>query len=241
MGAVNEEDQGERLLPRSVRHKRVLDIAAEQPDASMEEIAEEVPSATADLVERVLDDYGDPADDVGNDVDDASEGQTEPVVEFPDLSELTSTQRETIRQIREHPAETQADIAARLGVTASTVCNRLNSIEGFDWSNRREIAASILDPGDGAPEETPSMSSHDSQHQVESDTQHEVELERLTERITDLEGRIEDLSRSSTPALAMPDAELTHKVLHACLHSEQISAEEELQILESFVSTEPTQ
>lgn len=241
MGAVNEDDLGERLLPRSVRHKRVLDIAAEQPDASMEEIAEEVPSATADLVERVLDDYGDPAEDVVDDLDDGSDGPSDPIVELPDPSELTSTQRETIRQIREHPEETQADIAARLGVTAPTVCNRLNSIEGFDWSKRRAIAASILDPGDGDPEETLSMSSNDSQHQMETDTQDEVELERLAERIIDLERRIEDLSRSSRPALAMIDADLTHKVLHACLHSEQISAEEELKILESFVSTQPTQ
>ena len=185
MGAVNEDDLGERLLPRSVRHKRVLDIAAEQPDASMEEIAEEVPSATADLVERVLDDYGDPAEDVVDDLDDGSDGPSDPIVELPDPSELTSTQRETIRQIREHPEETQADIAARLGVTAPTVCNRLNSIEGFDWSKRRAIAASILDPGDGDPEETLSMSSNDSQHQMETDTQDEVELERLAERITD--------------------------------------------------------
>lgn len=47
--------------PKSMRHKRVLDVAEEHPDASLEELASMVPSATADLVERVLEEHGDPA------------------------------------------------------------------------------------------------------------------------------------------------------------------------------------
>jgi len=56
-------DDDSKSLPKSMRHKRILDLAAEQPDASLDELAAEVPSATADLVERILDKYGDPADD----------------------------------------------------------------------------------------------------------------------------------------------------------------------------------
>ncbi|SDJ94719.1 Winged helix-turn-helix DNA-binding [Halovenus aranensis] len=44
-----------------MRHKQVLDVAAENPDASMDELASMVPSATTELVERTLDEYGDPA------------------------------------------------------------------------------------------------------------------------------------------------------------------------------------
>ena len=50
-------------LPKSMRHRRILDIAAENPDAPIEEIASMVPSATPDLVERVLDEHGDPGID----------------------------------------------------------------------------------------------------------------------------------------------------------------------------------
>jgi len=59
---------------KSVRHKHILDTAAEHPDASMEELASMVPSATTDLVERVLDKYGDPAEDGPDDDATAGEG-----------------------------------------------------------------------------------------------------------------------------------------------------------------------
>jgi len=42
-------------------HKRILDAAAADPDCSLPALAEQVSGATADLVERVLDEYGDPA------------------------------------------------------------------------------------------------------------------------------------------------------------------------------------
>ncbi|WP_436926444.1 winged helix-turn-helix transcriptional regulator [Halosimplex amylolyticum] len=41
-------------------HRRILDVAASDPDASLAAIADEVSGASADLVERVLDEYGDP-------------------------------------------------------------------------------------------------------------------------------------------------------------------------------------
>ncbi|WP_237560556.1 winged helix-turn-helix domain-containing protein [Halostella litorea] len=56
-------DDDSKSPPKSMRHKRILDLAAERPDASLDELAAEVPSATADLVERILEKYGDPADD----------------------------------------------------------------------------------------------------------------------------------------------------------------------------------
>lgn len=47
--------------PKSMRHKRILDVAAENPDASVETLASMVPSATVDVVERVFEQYDDPA------------------------------------------------------------------------------------------------------------------------------------------------------------------------------------
>lgn len=48
--------------PKSVRQKRILSIAAEQPDASIAQIANEVATATKNVVENVLEEYGDPAE-----------------------------------------------------------------------------------------------------------------------------------------------------------------------------------
>lgn len=56
-------EDGNSPLPRSMRHKQVLDVAEEHPNASFEELASMVPSATADLVEHIFAEYGDPADD----------------------------------------------------------------------------------------------------------------------------------------------------------------------------------
>ena len=50
-----------------MRHKRILDVAAGHPDAFLNEIAQEVPSATTDLVETVLVEYGHPVADDGTD------------------------------------------------------------------------------------------------------------------------------------------------------------------------------
>jgi transcriptional regulator with XRE-family HTH domain len=46
-----------------VIHKRILDAAESDPDASMAEIADGIGGASTELVERVLEQYGDPAGD----------------------------------------------------------------------------------------------------------------------------------------------------------------------------------
>jgi DNA-binding CsgD family transcriptional regulator len=47
--------------PRAMIHKKILDIAQSNPDASLESIAADVSGASAVFVERVLEEYGDPA------------------------------------------------------------------------------------------------------------------------------------------------------------------------------------
>lgn len=61
------------IQPKSIRQKQILDIAAKNPSASLTEIAEEVPSASTDHVDRVLDQYGDPAADEAEDTSDSLE------------------------------------------------------------------------------------------------------------------------------------------------------------------------
>ena len=57
------QSESSSIQPKSIRQKRILDIAANNPGATLAEIAEQVPSVSADHVDRVLDQYGDPADD----------------------------------------------------------------------------------------------------------------------------------------------------------------------------------
>lgn len=47
--------------PRAMIHKKVLDVARSNPDASLGEIADDVSGASDKFVERVLEQYGDPA------------------------------------------------------------------------------------------------------------------------------------------------------------------------------------
>lgn len=47
-------------LPKSMRHKLILDKAADNPETSTAALANEVPSATTDLIENVLEKYGIP-------------------------------------------------------------------------------------------------------------------------------------------------------------------------------------
>jgi hypothetical protein len=52
---------GQSTQPRAVIHKKILEAAASNPNASMQSLADGISGASADLVERVLDEYGDPA------------------------------------------------------------------------------------------------------------------------------------------------------------------------------------
>jgi transcriptional regulator with XRE-family HTH domain len=77
-------------MPQSMRHKQILDVAADNPDASMSELASMVPSATPELVERVLEEYGDPA----SADDDTAEMETAATTEEQDESSESEDQRD---------------------------------------------------------------------------------------------------------------------------------------------------
>ena len=316
-------------LPKSMRHKQVLDVAEEHPDASLSELASMVPSATTDLVEHVLDEYGDPAADesetletaaASGDTDEPSEqGETgdtdgssetengdsgqmdEPDTEtpgesntemesepdahaegdteadansetevtpdtgteadansetevtpdtgadgdepYPSLSELTEKQRETLRAIAADPEATQTELASRLDVSAPTVSNRVNSIEGFDWSDRQAFVTALFETE--SPDSSESVAP---QAQATTQTQRVNELETRLDRVerqldslgddTPSKQTIADGSGSNEerPEVAVfEDPELVHKVIHACMDAETISEKEELQIVRALL------
>ncbi len=121
-----------------------------------EEIASEIPSATSELVVRVLKEYGDPAaEDSGEDKDDHdsadepsgddSSANSATEHEVPRFDALSDKERETFRAIHKHPEESQREIASRLGVSGPTVNCRVNSVKGFDWDTRQTFTAALFE------------------------------------------------------------------------------------------------
>ncbi|WP_407066998.1 winged helix-turn-helix transcriptional regulator [Haloarcula brevis] len=260
-----------------MRHKQILDVAAENPEASIAELAAEVPSATADLVERVLEEHGDPAESDGTDAPEESPNESSTASQsYPAPDTLTSTERETLRAIQRHPTASQRDLAEKLGVTASTVSNRVNGIDGFDWANRAEFADGVFDgdapeptatpddtgaapdaepteddavadeadtvadetddrESDAAPDRSPAEPAPAAGEVNTTLTTFQSTVEELSDKLADLEGQVETVTDGGDSPRPFRDPELVHKVVHACMDSENISDEEELRILDSLL------
>ncbi|WP_157224647.1 MarR family transcriptional regulator [Natronococcus occultus] len=216
--SVKNPHQEKARVPRAVIHKKILDAAESRPDASIEAIAEDVNGATTQMVERVLEEYGDPATPSGEseggeeedtdlttsktnsepknpdteEITDDNEAETDCRLEDgneetadsePDTgiempaekgeedggdqrsetmepvrnghesqatssltaSELTEKQLETLREIYRRPSATQAELGDTLGVTSATINQRVNTIAGFDWTNRQHIVGELFE------------------------------------------------------------------------------------------------
>lgn len=209
-------------VPKSMRHKRILDVAEDKPDASMEELAEGVPSATADLVENVLETYGDPA---------VTEPETPPDSEidesggsrYPDEDSLSSIQRETLQAILEHPEATQRELGDLLEVSPATISNRVNSIPHFDWGDRTRFATTVLTnpPTTDDKDPNPPMTNSNG-----TDTTTSMETD-IPDHVRTMEDRIEGEETDTSEDSAFVDSKFAYKVLRACIESEDITEEEE--------------
>jgi len=91
--------------PRSIREIRILNTAEQNPEATLEEIAEQIPTVTTDHVERVFEQYGDPAAD-GDNADDPSKTQSnDDTNPNPDSDPVSDSNSDPDTQVDE-PAET---------------------------------------------------------------------------------------------------------------------------------------
>lgn len=209
-------------------HKQILDKAADKPEASLNAIADEIPSASVDLVERVLEEYGDPANSQPIDSLDDEDFTTSQDLVYPEPNDLTVKQRETLHAVYKHPEASQRDIADLLNVSAPTVSNRVNSIEGFNWDDRREFAQAVFDTEDITRKE-----------KLEQMKSNEIEskntIDQLTARVTSLEQQVEELSGEDEMMSGSEMPELMHKVIHACMKSDHITEDEELRILKELI------
>lgn len=212
--------------PRSIRQKQILDMAAENPELTVKEIAAEVSSASPELVERVLGEFGDPAGD--EDENSAKQGsESEQAEDIPlNQEDLSSEQLKLLKLISEYPKASQRELGEMLDVSRTTVSNRANSMEGFEWKNRLEFAESILEfTGQSGENSRTSPDSYKSPPWYDN----------LSQRINSIEHQIEEGSTEGSTCLILDNHDLTHKVLHACLKYESITEEEELLILKSIL------
>ncbi len=147
--------------PRAVIHRRILDLADDMPEASLEKIANGVSGASPELVEKVLTEYGDPSNEPSDGPGDEDDTEADPTesadtgdanADLPtgtggsqDATELSEKQRETLGLIARNPDATQRELAAELGVTAATISRWVNDVTGFDWSDREAFVAGVLD------------------------------------------------------------------------------------------------
>lgn len=212
----------DRETSKSRQREQILQEVAQDPNASPSEIADRVSGASVETVERALENRDDSADDRPE----ASSGEDA----YPEPEEISDRQIRTLQTIAAHPDATQRDIASFLDVSAATVSNRVNSLPGFEWENRRQFVKAVLDL-DSVPggERSALVTSSDVDLQ---DTVH-----RLTDRLDRLEEKVEALeeANSSENSLLAEDPELTRKIVRVCMRSEEITDDEELRVLEHFV------
>lgn len=231
-------------VPRAVIHKKILDAGTDQPEASMEKLADEVSGASVELVKQVLKEYGDPAadDQAGEASKSTANGDDETTHDTPiesmatesehagfDISsdhvELTEKQHETLRAIYDHPEATQADLADILDVSSATINNRVNTIPGFEWENREELVEPMFE------NETPQTD--DVEPSERNNGELSTQMANLEQQIASVEQQLD--TRATNSASVFTDPDLLHKVIHACMTSDQISEDEELRILQHLV------
>lgn len=206
----------ESKLPRAIIHKRILEVAKARPDATIEEIARDVSGATVGLVDRVLDEYGDPGEEPVTPVSPKKPNGSQPQADGPGgahpeeqdekrskttVEDLSETQYETLQLIYEHPTASQREIAAMLDIAHTTVYHRLQPIEDFSWKERWEYVTNLFE-----------------------DESRETAVEQLVE----LNGHhtTPSATDSGTDCSTFNDTKLTQKVIHAVIDADDITDEE---------------
>lgn len=198
--------------PKSIRHKRILDIAADEPDATLEDIARQIPSVTPDLVERVLEQYGDPAEDTTEDpLDSEHTGDSAP---YPAPTDLTTKQRAALRAVHDQPEATQREIANELDVSPATVSNRVHSIDGFDWTTRANFSRHVFGTPPGRTDgdiEDETLPEDAGNETVPEDTEDETVPEDAGNETPD-EDSTKDSQREMADAMTTDNTELTERL-----------------------------
>jgi DNA-binding CsgD family transcriptional regulator len=130
----------EEHVPKSIRQKRILSLAAEDPDASMAQIADEIPTVTPDVVESVLETYGDPAENAttegsqGDQTATSDGGSPSPESDPAAIDEATGEDDPVL-------AATESDRGDTRGDTSSSHGDSIPSLESLTPKQRETIVA----------------------------------------------------------------------------------------------------
>ena len=265
-GATVKREDRSPNIPRAVIHKKILDTAESRPSDSIVELTESISGASAQLVEQVLEEYGDPAEDgrspskeptpepisdmstntesttheneSGEGIEDQMTVSTNfdiggDLLSSKDTADITDRQWEILRAIEQHPDATQGELGEILGVTGATICSCVNSIDGFNWNTRQAFVETVIENEKMTPPVTDEKTVPGGDTSATDDG---VE-DRIAELAVQVEAIDERLDERSNPADSIfTDPTLAHKVVHACMQSDSLTEEEELQVLHELLS-----
>lgn len=235
-----KSDSSSQRVPRAIIHKNILDEAEKRPDAAVEDIADNVSGASVKLAKKVLEEYGDPASDEGaaystnspetTDSDAGVDRITErdhggSALDSIDYLHLSEREKQLLQTIYEYPDATKAELADRLGCSREEVLQIVDSISNFEWDRRREIVRRLF---------SDQHTSGDERGDVDS------AIRELAAKVDELESQISELDRKiagDAPGReeSLSDSEFMHRIIQACMASEHISEEEELEVIKQFV------
>lgn len=235
MSSYSSDLNDSMTVPRAVIHKKILDEASSSPNASVEELASRVSGASEGLIERVLDEYGDPAENEvnskkssggqspGTDGDEAMSNVSEQPAFGNGIEpeEIDDQQWKILTAIQENPDATQNELADIFDVSQSTIYNRLHSIPAFDWQHRQRFVETVLEKTDRQQDE-PAPTRVTGREATE-------QIEGLARRMERLEQRLDQQTPDDRALFDDPD--LACKIIRACMNSNEISEEEEDRIL----------
>jgi hypothetical protein len=112
-----------------------------------------------------------------------------------------------------------------LDISQSTVNNRLNSIEGFEWTARSRFAGQLVEADGGVETMTHAA---DTQEPEQDQSEVLVRLERLERQLDAL---------TDARDVAFDDPDLARSVLRACFESDAVSEDQEREVVASLMAT----
>lgn len=243
-------------FPRAVIHKKVLRAAEENPDEPATELAERVSGASAELVEQVLEDYGDPGgvDDAecagsavnGTGVENASADDDAATDARPGDESATRGDAQTGSADSAVAVDPDDDLLADLSAIQRET---LLAVYRHPEATQRELADHLgvscatvnrrLNSIEGFTWEARTVFVESVFDEVDGrpgealsaslDTALADKVETLSDRIAALEDRIGNTANDSRV-----DPALAQKVVHVCVSSDRISEDEELQVVRAM-------
>lgn len=248
MGTANDRP----ARARAVIHRRILDVAESNPEASLSAVAEAVSGASPDLVERVLDEYGDPATAESAPPEPTSEPATPAGGDESDGGKDTETTTEAMTDA-DHSAEASSPGAngeapePEPAELTPKQRRTLELIRDRPEASQADLAAE-LDVSRGTVSrwlnEIPGFSWPDRKTFVEErleakETDPDGTDPELRRRLADVEARLGGLEDErggdrATDADELP-ADLARRVVHACMESDRVDEDEELAVIAALL------